>query len=125
MPQAPPPSSGTRSLIEVKALSKWFGLHQVLKAVSLSVERSEVLCVIGPSGSGKSTLLRCINRLEDYEDGEVLLEGVPIAGTRPRRGRPEPGSQPAKHAIAMVFQQFNLWPHMTALENVTQPLVLV
>jgi len=125
MPQAPPPSSGTRSLIEVKALSKWFGPHQVLKAVSLGVERSEVLCVIGPSGSGKSTLLRCINRLEDYEDGEVLLEGVPIAGTGPRRGRPEPASQPAKHAIAMVFQQFNLWPHMTALDNVTQPLVLV
>jgi polar amino acid transport system ATP-binding protein len=125
MPQAPPPTAPDRSLIEVKALSKWYGPHQVLKAVSLSVERSEVLCVIGPSGSGKSTLLRCINRLEDYEKGEVLLEGVPIAGAGPHKGRPEPGSGPPKHAIAMVFQQFNLWPHMTALENVTQPLILV
>jgi polar amino acid transport system ATP-binding protein len=126
MPQAPPPSTATgRSLIEVRGLSKWFGTHQVLKSVSLRVERSEVLCIIGPSGSGKSTLLRCINRLEDYQEGDVSLEGAPIDLVMPGGNRGKARSGTRRHALAMVFQQFNLWPHMTALENVTQPLILV
>src|SRR5262249_46424331 len=101
--------------------------REVLRSVALQGARSEGPCVIGPSGSGTSRLLRCINAPEDHEEGEVLLEGEPVgAAERARRGaaRAALAGRP-RHAIAMVFQQFNLWPHMTALENVSQPLILV
>ena len=108
--------AGDPPLISVVNLSKSYGTHQVLRSVSLSVQRSEVVCIIGPSGSGKSTLLRCINHLEPYDAGDVLVSGLPFSGG---------GAESARRRIAMVFQQFNLWPHMTVLQNVTQPLVLV
>lgn len=116
-------------LIDVSHLSKWYGTHQVLKDVSFAVRPSEVVCIIGPSGSGKSTLLRCMNFLEDFQQGSVTVRGKTVDHTmgRPGEGVGERKSNINKirREVAMVFQQFNLWPHMTVLENVAQPLVLV
>jgi polar amino acid transport system ATP-binding protein len=116
-------------LIAVKGISKSFGANQVLKDVSLTVQRSEVLCIIGPSGSGKSTLLRCMNFLEDFSEGTILIDGKPLGYQISPSGVRVPASRKSigetRRDIAMVFQQFNLWPHMTVLQNVTQPLVLV
>jgi len=116
-------------LIELRSVAKWYGPHQVLTDIDLAVRRSEVLCIIGPSGSGKSTLLRCMNFLEPYQAGEVLVEGRLLGYRSDGAGRRVPESlaqvNALRRGIAMVFQQFNLWPHMTALQNVAQPLRLV
>jgi len=116
-------------LIEVANVSKWFGAHQVLSAVSFAVRRSEVVCIIGPSGSGKSTLLRCINFLEEYQEGDVYVRGKLVGYASDALGRrirdKERNVERLRRDIAMVFQQFNLWPHMTVLDNVAQPLILV
>ena len=116
-------------LIELRGVSKWYGPLQVLTDINLAVERSEVLCIIGPSGSGKSTLLRCMNFLEQYQAGEVRVEGQLLGYRIDGAGRRTPAGVAQVNAvrrdIAMVFQQFNLWPHMTVLQNVAQPLRLV
>jgi polar amino acid transport system ATP-binding protein len=116
----------TRPMIELARVSKSFGAHQVLRGVDLSVGHSEVVCLIGPSGSGKSTLLRCVNFLEPYDSGELRIDGrligyedAPDGTRRPMRGRT---LREMRREIGMVFQQFNLWPHMTALGNVAEPL---
>jgi glutamate transport system ATP-binding protein len=98
-------------LVELAGVNKWFGDLHVLDDVDLSVDRGEVLVVIGPSGSGKSTLCRCINRLERIDSGEIRMEGVPL---------PEEGKELARLRanVGMVFQSFNLFPHMSALDNV-------
>ena len=113
-------------MIELAAVSKSFGANQVLRRVDLTVERSEVVCLIGPSGSGKSTLLRCVNFLEPYDAGEVRIDGrmigyedAPDGARRPMSGRK---LRDMRREIGMVFQHFNLWPHMTALGNVAEPL---
>ncbi|MGO4403430.1 amino acid ABC transporter ATP-binding protein [Bosea sp. RAF48] len=115
-------------MIEMSGVSKSFGTLEVLKAVDLTVERSEVVCLIGPSGSGKSTLLRCINMLESYTAGLIKIDGQPIGFTE-SGGRRElmkaSRLRAMRQQIGMVFQQFNLWPHMTALQNVAEPLVRV
>lgn len=98
------------SIIEVKGLKKDFGALQVLKGVDVSIEGNEVVCVIGPSGSGKSTFLRCLNRLEEITDGEILIDGVHLSKDNENEVRTEMG---------MVFQSFNLFPHMSVLDNVT------
>jgi polar amino acid transport system ATP-binding protein len=117
------------ALLSVSNVSKWFGDHQVLNSISLTVQRSEVVCIIGPSGSGKSTLLRCINFLEEYQSGEILIHGKLIGyGTTPSGQRvrdSERNIDTLRRDVAMVFQQFNLWPHMSVLDNVAQPLILV
>jgi polar amino acid transport system ATP-binding protein len=115
-------------MIEIKRVSKSFGALQVLREVDLTVARSEVVCVIGPSGSGKSTLLRCVNFLESYDSGEIRIEGR-LIGFRDASGGRQP--MPARilremrREIGMVFQHFNLWPHMSALANVAEPLLRV
>jgi polar amino acid transport system ATP-binding protein len=116
----------TLPTIEIRGLSKRFGDHEVLRGVDLSVAASEVVCLIGPSGSGKSTLLRCVNFLEPYDSGEVRIEGrligyedAPGGARRPMAARP---LREMRREIGMVFQHFNLWPHMTALHNVAEPL---
>jgi polar amino acid transport system ATP-binding protein len=117
------------ALLSVANVSKWYGAHQVLNAVSLDVYRSEVVCIIGPSGSGKSTLLRCMNALEEYESGEVFIDGKLTGYTSDSAGRRirarERDIDRSRRDVAMVFQQFNLWPHMSVLDNVAQPLMLV
>ncbi len=113
-------------MIEIAGVSKSFGVHQVLRSVDLVVKRSEVVCLIGPSGSGKSTLLRCVNFLEPYDSGEVLIDGRLVgyeeAPDRTRRTMSARNLREIRREIGMVFQHFNLWPHMTALRNVAEPL---
>jgi polar amino acid transport system ATP-binding protein len=116
-------------MIEIRGVGKSFGGHEVLRGVNLSVEHSEVVCLIGPSGSGKSTLLRCVNFLESYDLGDVRIDGrligyedAPDGARRPMGGR---ALRDMRREIGMVFQHFNLWPHMTAFGNVAEPLRLV
>ncbi len=114
-------------LIEVSHLSKWFGNHLVLTDISLSVGRSEVVCIIGPSGSGKSTLLRCINLLEEFQEGSIAVGQLRLEASPNQKNQRDHAEQTnaVRRQLAMVFQQFNLWPHMTAVENVARPLQLV
>jgi polar amino acid transport system ATP-binding protein len=101
-------------IVEVSALRKSFGSLQVLRGINLSVERGQVVCVIGPSGSGKSTLLRCVNLLEQPTSGTVTVNGVELTD-------PDVDIDAARRQIGMVFQQFNLFSHLPVLENLTLP----
>ena len=98
------------AMIEIKNLKKSFGDNHVLKGIDQSVEQNEVLCIIGPSGSGKSTMLRCINQLEVPSSGEIYIDGELVTEANLDRIRTKMG---------MVFQQFNLFPHMSVLDNLT------
>jgi ABC-type polar amino acid transport system ATPase subunit len=105
-------------MLEIRNVHKYFGKLYVIKGISLNVEKAEVVVLIGPSGSGKSTLLRCINGLEQFQEGEIFVDGVKLGarGTNIRKIRSE---------IGMVFQQFNLFSHRTALQNVCEGLIYV
>ena len=106
-------------MIEITDLWKAFGSLQVLKGVSLRVERGSVVAIIGPSGSGKSTLLRCINLLEDPDHGRIRVGEHEMRFGDGNRMRPADRELAAfRAATGMVFQHFNLFPHMTALQNV-------
>src|SRR6201981_2648971 len=98
--------------VEISGLHKWFGEFQVLADINLKVRNGERVVICGPSGSGKSTLIRCINALEDYQRGEVKVEGVPLTHNLKRIDE-------IRREVGMVFQQFNLFPHLTVLENCT------
>jgi len=102
---------GVDSLIEVREAHKFFGNLHVLRGITLSVQKGEVLVVIGPSGSGKSTLLRCINGLEAIDGGEILVEGEKVD---PR----SPDIHKLREHVGFIFQRFNLFGHLTALENI-------
>lgn len=105
-------------MIQVQGVHKSFGSLEVIKSVSFDVNKGEVVCIIGPSGSGKSTILRCINGLETYQRGAILIEG--------KRVDPADRSITAiRTQVSMVFQRFNLFPHRTALENVMEGPVFV
>jgi ABC-type histidine transport system ATPase subunit len=108
--------------LDVQRITKSFGAHQVLKGISLTACEHDVVAILGSSGSGKSTFLRCINLLEMPNSGEVRVKGELIRMTE-RRGTPVPADmkqvERIRSKLAMVFQQFNLWQHMTVLENVT------
>ncbi|NDV21709.1 amino acid ABC transporter ATP-binding protein [Desulfovibrio sp. JC022] len=99
-------------MIEIKNLHKSFGKLEVIKGIDLKVESGEVVCIIGPSGSGKSTVLRCINKLEEPTSGTIIVDGHDIMA-------PSTNINEVRTEAGMVFQQFNLFPHMTILENVT------
>jgi polar amino acid transport system ATP-binding protein len=105
-------------MIELRDVHKRFGPLEVLKGISTSVEKSEVVCIIGPSGSGKSTILRCINGLESYDTGDILVEGARVE----RHAR---SIVAIREQVSMVFQRFNLFPHRTALENVVEGPIYV
>jgi polar amino acid transport system ATP-binding protein len=105
-------------MIELRDVHKRFGSNEVLKGITASVAKSEVVCVVGPSGSGKSTILRCINGLESYEAGDVLVEGARVE-------RDAPSIVGIRTRVSMVFQRFNLFPHRTALENVIEGPIYV
>ncbi len=107
-------------MLQLKGVRKRFGELEVLKGVDLDVAKGEVICILGPSGSGKSTLLRCVNLLEPPEEGEIFLEGKDICkGPGSGTGEQSWNLDFVRQRVGMVFQQFNLFPHKTALENVT------
>jgi ABC-type polar amino acid transport system ATPase subunit len=108
----------SRVIVDARAVHKHFGALHVLKGVDLRVTERELVFVIGPSGSGKSTLLRCLNRLEEPSSGSVVVDGIDMLD-------PRTDINHARQRIGMVFQSFNLYPHMTALGNVTLALRLV
>ncbi|HXF67043.1 MAG TPA: amino acid ABC transporter ATP-binding protein [Burkholderiales bacterium] len=99
-------------MIELKGVSKWYGRFQVLRNCSTRVEKGEVVVVCGPSGSGKSTLIKCVNGLEPFQQGSILVDGVSVGD--PRTDLPR-----LRARIGMVFQSFELFPHMRVLENIT------
>jgi len=105
-------------VIRFRGVNKWFGPLQVLKDVDLDVRAGEVLVVCGPSGSGKSTLIRCINKLELIQKGEIVVDGMALSD-------PATDITKLRAEVGMVFQQFNLYPHMNVLQNITLALVKV
>jgi len=116
------------SLLEIQGLHKRFGTTEVLKGVDCAVDNGEVVAIIGSSGSGKTTLLRCINMLEDFHAGRIVLDGEEIGyelrnGTRRRKPEKEIARQ--RSLTGMAFQQFNLFPHLSAAENVMLGLIKV
>ncbi len=112
-------------MVEVHNLKKSFGSHEVLKNIHFNVNQSEVVAIIGPSGSGKSTLLRCINHLEVPTSGEIYIEGVLLNDKSLGKRSFQQHLNRIRTRVGMVFQQFNLFPHMTVMENVIEALVQV
>lgn len=99
-------------VIEIEGLNKWFGSFHVLRDVSLSVEQGEKIVICGPSGSGKSTLIRCINFLEEHQEGQIIVDGIELTGDLKN-------IDAVRREVGMVFQSFNLFPHLSVLENCT------
>ena len=99
-------------IIEISGLNKWFGTFHVLRDIDLTVEERERIVICGPSGSGKSTLIRCINRLEEHQEGRVIVDGTELTHNLKN-------IDAIRSEVGMVFQQFNLFPHLTVLENCT------
>lgn len=99
-------------MIEIKNVSKWYGEFQVLSGINETIDRGQTVVICGPSGSGKSTLLRCINGLEPYQKGEITVEGISLSD-------PKTNLYKLRRKIGMVFQKFELYPHMTVLHNIT------
>jgi general L-amino acid transport system ATP-binding protein len=107
-----PHAVGEEAAVEIAGLNKWFGRFHALKSVDLTVRKSERIVICGPSGSGKSTLIRCINRLEEHQAGKIVVNGVELTRNLARVDE-------VRREVGMVFQQFNLFPHLTVLENCT------
>jgi glutamate/aspartate transport system ATP-binding protein len=105
-------------MIEIRNISKWYGAFQVLKDCTTRVTQGEVVVVCGPSGSGKSTLIKCVNGLEPFQTGDVLVDGVSV-------GDPHTNLPKLRARIGMVFQNFELFPHMTVLDNINLAQVKV
>jgi len=102
----------SQSMIEIDNLNKWYGDFHVLKDININVGKGEIVVVAGPSGSGKSTLIRCINRLEEYQEGVIKVKGVEVnADVKNLRE--------IRSNVAMVFQHFNLFPHLSIIDNLT------
>ena len=100
------------NIIELKGVNKWFGDFQVLKDVDLEVGLKQKIVVCGPSGSGKSTLIRCINRLEEHQEGRITVDGIELT-------KATKDIEKIRAEVGMVFQQFNLFPHLSVLDNVS------
>lgn len=105
-------SASKETIIEISDLNKWFGDFHVLKNINLKVAEGEKLVICGPSGSGKSTLIRCINRLETHQKGKIVVNGIELTNDVKRIDQ-------VRRDVGMLFQNFNLFPHMTVLENLT------
>lgn len=117
-----PAQSDGKPLLEVQGLKKSFGPKVVLRGVDLQVTRGEVVTILGPNGCGKSTFLRCLNLLELYQEGVVKLKGEVVSTGRPEERHPtqeeQASAQALRRRVGMVFQRFNLFPHLTVIENV-------
>ena len=100
------------SIIQISNMNKWFGDFQVLKGINLEVKPKEKIVVCGPSGSGKSTLIRCINRLEEHQEGNIVVDGTELT-------EDTKNIEQIRAEVGMVFQQFNLFPHLSILDNCT------
>ena len=100
------------SIISLKNVNKWFGDFHVLQDVNLEVKKKERIVVCGPSGSGKSTMIRCINRLEEHQEGSIVVDGIELTGNLKNIDN-------VRKEVGMVFQQFNLFPHLSILDNCT------
>ncbi len=98
-------------IIQIENIHKYFGRVHALKGVSLEIQKGEVVVIIGPSGSGKSTLLRCINRLEEFDQGKIIVDGIPLDTAE--------NINAVRTEVGMVFQQFNLFPHLSVVDNIT------
>jgi len=103
--------------IAVSGLNKWYGSYHALRDIDLTVAPGERIVVCGPSGSGKSTLIRCLNRLEDYQSGSIVVNGTPLTDDLKNLSA-------VRREVGMVFQHFNLFPHLTVLENCALPQIL-
>ncbi len=99
-------------IIEMRGVNKWFGAFHVLKDINLEVARGERIVVCGPSGSGKSTLVRCVNRLEEHQEGDIVVDGIKLTNDLKNIDQ-------VRSEVGMVFQSFNLFPHLTVMENCT------
>ncbi|MAV88603.1 MAG: ABC transporter ATP-binding protein [Rhodospirillaceae bacterium] len=111
-------SKDVENVIEISGLNKWFGNFHVLQDIDLNVSQGEKIIICGPSGSGKSTLIRCINRLEEHQEGKILVNGTELSHDLKN-------IDAVRSEVGMVFQSFNLFPHLTALENCTLALIWV
>ena len=100
------------SIINIENVNKWFGDFQVLKDINLEVQQKQKIVVCGPSGSGKSTLIRCINRLEEHQEGKIIVDGTELSENTKN-------IEQIRAEVGMVFQQFNLFPHLSILDNCT------
>ena len=106
------PAEDAAPMVQLIDVNKWYGEFHVLKGVNLTVSRGERIVICGPSGSGKSTLIRCINRLEEHQQGQIIVDGNELTGNLKQIDK-------VRSEVGMVFQQFNLFPHLTVLENCT------
>lgn len=104
--------------VDIISMHKWYGDFHVLKDINLKVRTGERVVICGPSGSGKSTLIRCINRLEEHQDGQIIVNGIEVGTDRNR-------VHEVRREVGMVFQHFNLFPHLTALQNCALALIRV
>ena len=105
-------AADAKPMIDIVGLNKWFGAFHVLRDINLSVAPQERIVICGPSGSGKSTLIRCINRLEEHQEGSIVVDGTALTHDLKN-------IDAIRREVGMVFQQFNLFPHLTVLENCT------
>src|SRR5213075_816938 len=110
--EAMPVQAPALSIIEMQAVHKWYGEFHVLKDINLAVGRGEKVVVCGPSGSGKSTMIRCINRLEEHQQGDIVVAGIELTAD-------VKNIEAIRREVGMVFQSFNLFPHLTVLQNLT------
>jgi general L-amino acid transport system ATP-binding protein len=105
-------TNNSEDIIICRDVHKWFGEFHVLRGISLSVQKGEVVVIFGPSGSGKSTFIRCLNRLEEHQKGQIIIDGIEL-------GNDIRNVEKIRQEVGMVFQQFNLFPHLTVMQNIT------
>ena len=105
-------TDNSQDIIICRDVHKWFDQFHVLKGISLTVQKGEVVVIFGPSGSGKSTFIRCLNRLEEHQKGQIIIDGIEL-------GNDIRNVEKIRQEVGMVFQQFNLFPHLTVIQNIT------
>jgi general L-amino acid transport system ATP-binding protein len=112
MATSPKAAVSNKPMIELRGVNKWYGEFHVLRDINLTVNHGQKIVVCGPSGSGKSTMIRCINRLEEHQQGDIIVDGIELTNDLKN-------IDAIRREVGMVFQQFNLFPHLTVLENLT------